>query len=56
MTDDGKATQDRRVKLLEQHPVTDDMLDVVAHLREHDHDEVSPVVALVQRCESDPRV
>src|SRR6266478_4659374 len=50
------TTPDRRVKLLEQHPVTDDMLDVVAHLRQHDHDEVSPVVAMVQRCESDPRV
>ena len=53
MTDDGKTTQDRRVKLLEQQPVTDHMFDVVPHLRQHDHEKVSPVITMVQRRESD---
>jgi len=44
-----------QVKFLEQ-PVADDMLDVVAHLRQHDDEKVSPVVAMVQRGERDPPV
>ena len=53
MADDGKATEDGRVKLLEQQPVTDHMLDVVPHLRQHDHEKVSPVVTMVQRGKGD---
>ena len=53
MTDDGKTGEHRRVKLLVEQPVTDHMLDVVAHLRQHDHEEISPVITMVQRRESD---
>jgi len=28
------------------------MLDVVAHLRQHDHEKISPIVAMVQRREA----
>jgi len=41
-----------QVKFLEQ-PVADDMLDVVAHLRQHDDEKVLPVVAMVQRGKRD---
>jgi hypothetical protein len=41
------------VKFLEQQPVTDDVLDVIAHLGQHDHKKVSSVVPMAQRREGD---
>lgn len=53
MADDGEAAEHRRVKFLKQQPLADDMLDVVAHLRQHDDEKISPVVAMAQRGEGD---
>jgi hypothetical protein len=53
MADDRKTAKHRGVKFLEQQPVTDHMLDVVAHRGEQADEKVSPIVAMLQRRESD---
>jgi hypothetical protein len=53
VTDHGKASQHRRVKFLKQHPVTDHMLDVIAHLRHHDNKKISAIIRMVQRRKGD---
>src|SRR5437773_955541 len=37
MADNGEPAKNRRVKLLKQQPITDDMLDIVAHLHHRDY-------------------
>jgi hypothetical protein len=53
MADNGKSAENRRMKFLEQQPVTDHVLDVVAHGREQAYQKISPVVTMMQRRERD---
>jgi hypothetical protein len=53
MADNGKSAENRRMKFLEQKPVADHVLDVVAHRREQTDEKISPIVAMVQRREGD---
>jgi hypothetical protein len=53
MTDVGKARQYRRVKLLKQQPVTDDVLDIVRHHGEHGGDKEPTEVTMLQSREGD---
>src|SRR5687768_17541738 len=53
MTDDSKSAENRRMKLLKQQPITDDVLDIVAHGREQANQKISPIVAMVQRRKRD---
>ena len=46
-----KAGQRRRVELLEQHPVADDVLDVVGHHRQHVGRELDLKAAIAERRE-----
>jgi len=48
MTDIGKPGQYRRVKLLKQQPITDDVLDIVRHHGEHGGDEEEAEIAVMQ--------
>jgi hypothetical protein len=53
VTDYGKPAENRRMKFLKEQPVTDHMLDVVAHGREQVNQKISPVVAMMQSRECD---
>jgi hypothetical protein len=54
MNQHREASQYRRVKLLIQEPVADNVLDIVGHHREHRSDEIDPEILVMERCESDP--
>lgn len=49
MNQDGKTGQGGRLKFLIQQPVTDDMLDIVSHHREHGADEVNAKILVMKR-------
>src|SRR5690606_23880560 len=49
--DDGEAAQRRRLELLEDDPVADDVLDAVGHHRAGEAQEESPIAAVTQRHE-----
>jgi len=51
MADIREPGQNRRVELLKQKPVTDDVLDIVRHHREHGPDKEQAKVALMKRGE-----
>jgi hypothetical protein len=51
VADHLEAGQRRRVELLPQHPVGDDVLDVVGHHRQRRAEEIGPAVAVAQRGE-----
>ena len=53
MADNGETAENRGVKLLKQHPVTDHMLDVVTHLRHHRDEKVSAIILMVKCRERD---
>jgi hypothetical protein len=48
VADDGEAAQRRRVELLVDDPVADDVLDVVGRHRDETERVVRPIVARVQ--------
>ena len=48
MADVGESGQNRRVKLLEQKPVTDDVLNIVRHHGEHGGEEEEAKIAVMQ--------
>jgi hypothetical protein len=52
VTDYRKARQHRRLKLLEQQPITDHVLDVVRHHGEHGGREEKTKITVTQRSES----
>jgi hypothetical protein len=53
VANDGKPGQHRRMKFLIEQPVADDMLNVVTHLRQHEHGKISAIIWMMQRGESD---
>src|SRR5881397_3645237 len=48
VADIGKTRQNRRVKLLKQQPVTDDVLDVVRHHGQHCANKEEPKVPVMK--------
>jgi hypothetical protein len=53
VTDDGKPAENRRMKFLKQQPVTDHVLDVIAHGREQVNQKIPSIIAMMQSRERD---